>query len=99
MRPSHSIRSRLAVPNSAPEPRKTLSGMEAPGAFQCALLRAFELRKDYRDVFLLKDIQGRTLSEVAVILGISIDTAVARLKHARREIGHLQGSIAWEHGK
>lgn len=99
MRPSHSFRSRPAMPNSAPELRKALSGMDQPGAFQCALLRAFELRKAYRDVFLLKDIQGRTLSEIAVILGISIDTALERLKHARREIGHLQDPGIRERGK
>jgi DNA-directed RNA polymerase specialized sigma24 family protein len=87
------------MPNSVPQLRKSVSGMEQPGAFQCALLRAFELRKAYRDVFLLKDIQGRTLSEIAVILGISIDTALERWQHARREIGHLQDSSVREHAK
>jgi DNA-directed RNA polymerase specialized sigma24 family protein len=76
--------------------RKTVSGMEQPGVFQLTLLRAFGLSKAYRDVFLLKDIQGYTLAEIAAILGISIDTALVRLKRARREIGHWDDSDATE---
>ena len=74
--------------------RKPVSGFEQPGAFQCTILRALELPKAHREVFLLKDIQGHTLTEIAAILGISIDTARARLKRARREIGHLEDSGA-----
>jgi DNA-directed RNA polymerase specialized sigma24 family protein len=70
--------------------------MEKPGAFQCTVLRAFELSQGYRDVFLLKEIQGYTLAEIAAILGISIDTAQARWKAARCEIGHLGDSGAME---
>ena len=77
--------------------RKPVSGMEEPGAFQCTLLRAFELPKAYREVFLLKEIQGHTLEEIAAILGIRIDTAGMRLKRARREIGRLGSSDAMEH--
>jgi DNA-directed RNA polymerase specialized sigma24 family protein len=47
-------------------------------------------------VFLLKEIQGHGLAEIAAILGISIDTALVRLKRARREIGHLGDSGAME---
>jgi RNA polymerase sigma factor (sigma-70 family) len=61
------------------------------------ILRALELPKAYRDVFLLKEIQGRSLAEIAAILGISTDTAMVRLKRARREIGHLGDSDATEH--
>jgi len=73
--------------------------MEEPGAFQRLLLRAFELPKDYRDVLLLKEIQGHTLAEIAAILGISIDTALVRLMRARREIGQLGDSEAVERGQ
>jgi DNA-directed RNA polymerase specialized sigma24 family protein len=82
--------------NSSPGIRKTASGMEQPGVFQLTLLRAFGLSKAYRDVFLLKDIQGYTLAEIAAILGISIDTALVRLNRARREIGHWDDSDATE---
>jgi DNA-directed RNA polymerase specialized sigma24 family protein len=70
--------------------------MDKPGAFQCTILRAFELPQEYRDVFLLKEIQGYTLAEIAATLGISIDTALARWKAARFEVGHLGDSVAME---
>jgi len=70
--------------------------MEKPGVFQCTLLRALELPRTYRDVFLLNQIQGHTPEEIAAILGISIDTTLARLKRARREFGHLGDSAAIE---
>lgn len=82
-----------------PQARKPVPGLESPGAFQCAILRAFELPDGYRDVFLLKEIQGYTLTEIAAILGISIDTALARLKIARREIGHPGDPNSMEHSK
>jgi DNA-directed RNA polymerase specialized sigma24 family protein len=85
--------------HSTPQARKPVPGLEGPGAFQCAILRAFELPEGYRDVFLLKEIQGHTLAEIAAILGISIDTALARLKIARREIGRPGDSDAMEHAK
>ena len=74
--------------------RRSVSGFEQPGAFQCMILRALELPKAHREVFLLKDIQGHTLREIAAILGISIDTAQVRLNCARRAIGHLGDSGA-----
>jgi DNA-directed RNA polymerase specialized sigma24 family protein len=69
--------------------RRAADGMREPGAFQRALLRAFELPKTYRDVFLLTDIQGYTLPEIASMLRISIRTAQSRLDRARREIGSV----------
>jgi Sigma-70, region 4. len=76
--------------------RRAVSGLRRPGAFQCTILRALELPKAHREVFLLKEIQGHTLTEIAAFLGISIDTARVRWKHARREIGHLGDSDARE---
>ena len=70
--------------------------LEGPVALRCAVLRAFGLPKGYRDVFLLKEIQGYTLAEIAAILGISIDTVAGRLKSAHREIGHLGDFDAME---
>ena len=61
--------------------------MEEPGAFQCLLLRAFQLPRAYREVFLLSEIQGHTIAEIAATLGITVNTALVRLKRARREIG------------
>jgi RNA polymerase sigma factor (sigma-70 family) len=74
--------------------RKETSGFEQPGVFQCTILRALELPKTHREVFLLRDIQGHTLQEIAAILGISIETARVRLERARREIGQSADSDA-----
>lgn len=70
--------------------------MEAPGAFQLMLLRALELPKADRDVFLLKEVQGHTLAEISTILGITAETALVRLRRARREVGRLDDSHALE---
>jgi DNA-directed RNA polymerase specialized sigma24 family protein len=72
--------------------RRSVSGFEQPGAFQCTILRALELPKAHREVFLLRDVQGHTLTEIAAILGISIDTARMRLNRARCEMGHMGDS-------
>lgn len=74
--------------------RRPVSGLQHPGAFQCTILRALELPKAHREVFLLKEIQGHTLTEIAAFLGISIATARLRWKRARREIGHVADSGA-----
>ena len=95
MRASHPVRARLQHA-SVPAEGKISSGLERPGTFQLTLLRAFGLSKAYRDVFLLKEIQGHTLAEIAAILGISIDTALVRWQRARREIGHWDDSGATE---
>jgi len=95
MRASHPVRGRL-MHTSLPGDGKAPSGMERPGIFQLTLSRAFGLSKAYRDVFLLKEIQGHTLAEIAAILGISIDTALVRWQRARREIGHWDDSGATE---
>jgi len=79
--------------------RRSVPDTEKPGAFQCLLLRAFELPKAYRDVFLLREIQGHTLGEIAAILEISPRTAVVRLKRARRALGHFDISVAAEHAQ
>ncbi len=83
-------RDRLAPAKVQVHRRKTAPGLQEPGAFQRALLRAFQLRPAYRDVFLLKEIQGHSLSEVAAILGINLRTAHVRLTQAHREIS-LEG--------
>ena len=79
--------------------RRPASGLEEPGAFQYTILRAFELPKAHREVFLLKEIQGYTLAEIAAILGVSIRTVSARWKRARRDILPRADSNATEQTK
>jgi DNA-directed RNA polymerase specialized sigma24 family protein len=71
--------------NDELDPRETL-----PTEFQKTVMRAFDLDALSREVFLLCDVQGFTLREAAFVLGISRDTAEARLENARRDLSQLQ---------
>jgi DNA-directed RNA polymerase specialized sigma24 family protein len=95
MTENHAIRSRYGNQHSTLKGHKPASH-EQPGAFQLTFLRALELPKTSREVFLLKEIQGYTFAEIAAILGISIDAACARWDRARREFMHLGDSDAME---
>lgn len=55
-------------------------------SFQLTMLRAFLLPAACRDVFVLRDVQGYTLPEVAAALGISKDEVMKYLRRARREM-------------
>jgi len=56
------------------------------GVMQAVLMHALQLRRNCREVFLLCDIQGHSLAEAAVILGISQVVAKRRLGLARRRM-------------
>ena len=94
MRSIHTTRDVSLRQNFPQQIRKAASRLDQPGAFQCAILRALELPKAHRDVFLLREIQGHTLEEIAAILGITLETARVRLLRARRGIGCLWDSDA-----
>ncbi len=55
--------------------------------FQALVMQALQLRRTYREVFILCDIRGYTAAEAATILGISEDSVVRRLLRARGEMG------------
>jgi DNA-directed RNA polymerase specialized sigma24 family protein len=74
------------------ETRDPLAHLDEPGAFQCLLLRALELPLPYRDVYLLKEVRGYSVAEIAARLELSVEAVSARLKRARREIASLEGS-------
>lgn len=57
--------------------------------FQLTLLRALLLPTPRRDVFLLKEIQGFTLPEVATVLGITKEAVRKHLRRAKREMQHV----------
>lgn len=107
MRDSHALRGRFVtnrrimqhLTQHLPHVRRTVPETEKPGAFQLTLLKALELPKTHREVFLLKEIQGYTLAEIAAMLGISMETALVRWKRARREFMHLGDSSAMERQK
>lgn len=103
MKGSHAIRGRFVtnrpVTQHPPRGRRPAPELEKPGAFQLTLLQALELRQEYREVFLLKEVQGHTLAEIAAMLGISMETALVRWKRARREFMHLGDSGPMERQK
>lgn len=63
-------------------------GGDQTNLFQLTLLRALLLPAPRRDVFLLKEIQGFTLPEVATVLGITKEAVRKHLRRARREMQH-----------
>ena len=55
--------------------------------FQALVMQALQLRKTYREVFILCDIRGYSTAETAAILSINEDSVVRRLARARNEMG------------
>lgn len=94
MRPIPTTREASVSQDFSQRTRTATPGFDKPGAFQCTILRALELPQPLRDVFLLSEIQGHTLEEIAVILGITLETTRVRLIRAHREIGRLWDSDA-----
>jgi DNA-directed RNA polymerase specialized sigma24 family protein len=63
-----------------------IPGEDTSLSFQLILLRALLLPGPRREVFLLKEIQGLPLPEVATLLGMSNDVARKHLRRARRDM-------------
>ena len=61
-------------------------GEDTSRSFQLTMLRAFLLPPACRDVFVLKEIQGYTLPEVAAVLGLSKEDVTRHLRRAQREM-------------
>jgi DNA-directed RNA polymerase specialized sigma24 family protein len=59
------------------------------GVMQAVLMHALQLRRSCREVFLLCDIQRHSVSEAAMILGISRAAAQRRLQLARRRMDEV----------
>ena len=55
--------------------------------FQALVMRALQLRRIYREVFILRDIKGYSPEETAAILGIDLDSVARRLVRARVQLG------------
>ena len=67
----------------------TKPGAESNRLFQLTMLRALMLRPRCRDVFVLTELHGYTLPEVARVLGISQESVK---KHLRRALRDMQNS-------
>jgi len=64
-------------------------GESSDRLFQLTMLRALLLQPRCRDVFVLTELHGYTLPEVARVLGISKESAK---KHLRRALREMQNS-------
>jgi DNA-directed RNA polymerase specialized sigma24 family protein len=56
-------------------------------SFQALVMQALQLRRIYREAFILCEIRGYSASETASILGITEDSVLRRLARARSEMG------------
>jgi RNA polymerase sigma-70 factor (ECF subfamily) len=73
----------LTVPDPSPPLDETLAHREIERAVEAAI-RA--LRPAYREVLLLRDVEGLTAPEVAEVLGIRIEAVKSRLHRARAAV-------------
>lgn len=80
--------SALAVPDPGPHPDETLASREVERAVEQAI-RA--LQPAWREVLLLRDVEGLTAAETAEVLGLRIEAVKSRLHRARAAVRkHLQ---------
>jgi RNA polymerase sigma-70 factor (ECF subfamily) len=87
--PEHEQLSALAnEPSDQRDPEETLAGKEIRDAFDRAIA---ELEPMYREVLLLRDVEGLTAPEVAEVLGLSVEAVKSRLHRARLRV---RGRIA-----
>ena len=61
---------------------------------QAVVMHALQLRSDYRDVFMLCELQGHSIPDTAAILGIGPAVVASRLKRARRRMGEVVGHLS-----
>jgi RNA polymerase sigma-70 factor (ECF subfamily) len=73
----------LELPDARQSPEQALGQVEVAEVLQAEIRRTPPL---LRNVFLLRDVEHRPMSEVADILGISIAAAKSRLLRARAEL-------------
>ena len=72
--------------------RPTIRWCSTPnGVLQAVLMHAMQLPREYREVYVLCDIQGWSITETAAALGIAMDVVIRRLKRARIQ---MEGVIA-----
>ncbi|HST10969.1 MAG TPA: sigma-70 family RNA polymerase sigma factor [Terriglobales bacterium] len=83
------IRSRQTKEQSSMGRLSVKPGESADRMFQLTMLRALLLQPRCRDVFVLTELHGYTLPEVARVLGISKESAK---KHLRRALREMQNS-------
>jgi RNA polymerase sigma-70 factor (ECF subfamily) len=69
-----------AAPDTAPDPERALAGEEVAAALESAIAA---LEPEYREVLLLRDVEGLSAAEVAEVTGMSVAAVKSRLHRAR----------------
>jgi RNA polymerase sigma-70 factor, ECF subfamily len=78
------------VPDPAAAPDEAAISRELGGAVRRAIA---ELGRPYREVLVLRDVEGLTAPEVAAALGIGVDAVKSRLHRAREKLAPLVGTV------
>ncbi len=73
-------------PNDTPEALPVRTRKIPAGVFQALVMHALQMQRRFREVFILCDIQGRTVPEAAALLGITPATVMTRLLEARHQM-------------
>ncbi len=82
-RPAQNIEDAPHLPSARPSPEEYTSQNELTAALTAALDRISET---YREVLLLRDVEGLSANEAAEALGVSIDALKSRLHRARQAL-------------
>jgi RNA polymerase sigma-70 factor, ECF subfamily len=69
-----------AATDMAPDPERALAGREVAAVLESAIAA---LEPEYREVLLLRDVEGLSAAEVAEVTGISVAAVKSRLHRAR----------------
>ena len=72
-------------PASSPDPERQAFGRELGALIESAV---DELGDGYREVFMLRQIQGLSTAETAQVLGVSEDVVKTRFSRARQALQH-----------
>ena len=80
---SESVEEAAAVPDPARSPDEELAGREVRQALERAI---GELEPMYREVLVLRDIEGLSAPEVAEVLGLGVPAVKSRLHRARASV-------------
>jgi len=68
------------IPDDAPDPERNLATREVASALESAIA---ELEPEYREVLLLRDVEGLPAADVAEVTGLSVAAVKSRLHRAR----------------
>jgi len=73
----------LAAPDHDPDPERSLAGREVGAALESAIA---SLEPAYREILLLRDVEGLPAGEVAEVTGLSVQAVKSRLHRARAAV-------------